>query len=407
MASTPALPLHLRMELERRPAAARRLGYVINPPSKPAAARPAPPPQGTEQELQVYALERSRRPVAARRLGLVELNTESTGVPTRALRDTDAYRQEIDRRPVAARRQGHVVLTPMHSADPLLPRASVALADTACAALEKLRRPIAARRSSIVVFPSLTPAAVSAAAAAAPAPQLAFAATAAGALEAARRPLAAVRAGYLHREHTAAIAERLNLADSQYFALEASRRPRAVARLQRRSGTSAAERVAVTVTTSVPPAAERTDAPYHEFYAAARAHVAAVAAAASDVPVVDADLALNLDKHLDKTDTAAATAAHSAANHRPDPFASLERMLESHLSDENGGRKSRGSSLRGAANFFSPGSSLRGATNYPGSRGNSLRDGTSYPGSRGASLRGGASYLGCDAPPDASSLGAR
>eukprot|EP00740_Mantoniella_antarctica_P017765 CAMPEP_0181377548 /NCGR_PEP_ID=MMETSP1106-20121128/17954_1 /TAXON_ID=81844 /ORGANISM="Mantoniella antarctica, Strain SL-175" /LENGTH=114 /DNA_ID=CAMNT_0023496287 /DNA_START=357 /DNA_END=701 /DNA_ORIENTATION=+ len=79
MASTPALPLHLRMELERRPAAARRLGYVINPPSKPAAARPAPPPQGTEQELQVYALERSRRPVAARRLGLVELNTESTG----------------------------------------------------------------------------------------------------------------------------------------------------------------------------------------------------------------------------------------------------------------------------------------------------------------------------------------
>lgn len=268
-------------------------------------------------------------------------NSRTTDVPTHDLVDTDFYRLELVRRPAAAKRQGlGPAPEPMHSADPVLARASVPLKETEAFALEALRRPMASRRVDCVVNPP-TAEAVAAASAAAALPARPLRAMAAGAMEANRRPQAALRAGLRHVDSNAARAVRkLDLVDSEYYAMEAARRPRAMARLRRLKSVPA-----------IHPEMEGMSA--DDVYYPAK-HLAAAANSNSAVNLEElANSAIHVALNINKEDITGA-GLNSGAAEPPNPFASLERMLEARLSD-NGGRRSRGNSLRGAANY--PGSS--------------------------------------------------
>ena len=248
---------------------------------------------------------------------------------------------------MAAKRQGHVVPSSSndnHLDNPVLARAAVPLKDTQYAILEATRRPAAALRSGLAVddfFSSVlsTPAVTAAVAAAAGAAKpVSFGATSAGAMEARRRHVAANRLGIRRQYETTAttttfpsspntvVALDINLVDTEYYAMEATRRPRAMARLRKQRGSMSVNDLAAAAATAT--AVERE-----------------VAAAAADLVNNSVNVAkMKLD---------------NKNGEGPNPFASLERMLESRLSESNlngmaGGRKSRGSSLRGAANY--PGS---------------------------------------------------
>ena len=274
---------------------------------------------------------------------------------------------EMERRPAAAKRQGHPGGVAPAAAPPLDPwllqRAAVPLRDTEYHLLEASRRPVAALRSGYAIVDAAVDTSMPAAAAVA-APPLAFDATAAGAMEAERRPLAAARvAGGRQLDAADArfvdSARQLEFIDSEYYAMESTRRPRATARLQKQRGTSGYVELATAATgTGDEDENKKND------------ETAMYTNNSVTVSVSD----INLEKNHPTAATAATTAAglDSGANEGPNPFASLERMLESRLVSSDG-RRSRGSSLRGAANY--PGS-VNKNMNRLGSSGNLQRCGS-------------------------------
>jgi len=357
------MPCHLKLEMERRPRAARRLGRVTVPPPHPVMR---PPQDIREHDLAAHRLEVERRPVAAKRQGLFEYHTTPEVMAPAALArdayDTAVFRMEADRRPVAAKRHGLVVCSAVRLAEDVLALAAAPLRDTACFAQEARRRPAAALRTAALTSVPVTLPAAAAAAVAAP-----FLATAAGAQEAARRPTAALRAGFRRwpcaGSADCVVVPALALADSECFAMEATRRPRAVARLRARDSAPwvdgqqtqrpvqqhrrrHSDRPTFVHPEMVGIAAEDMFFPAPHFaYAAAVAALAATEAESASVG--DGDLTpRSLD--LDKTPR--------SAGDEPNPFASLERMLESRLSENRNS---------GGGEETSRGSSLWNATVYP------------------------------------------
>ena len=138
------------MEMERRPAAARRR---MDAPRSPRAT-PVPACDG---EL-VARMEASRRGKAARRLGLfqtrpgvIDAETVSALAPRRLAGAGAAAEMERRRRPRAAARWArgrHRAHSAMDSLKEVPHGISgVSLADTACARMERARRPRAAARA--------------------------------------------------------------------------------------------------------------------------------------------------------------------------------------------------------------------------------------------------------------------
>ena len=134
------------MEMERRPAAARR---VMDSPRRATAAPPVP----ALDDSVVARLEASRRVRAARRLGLFQTLPSDAECVVEAevplalpFASTAAAEMERRRRPRAAAGRAPVSSLPaVDAASAASPGA--ALADTACARSERARRPRAAARA--------------------------------------------------------------------------------------------------------------------------------------------------------------------------------------------------------------------------------------------------------------------
>lgn len=272
---------------------------------------------------------------------------------------------EVDRRPVAAKRTRMAFTSPN-----VLPRhvPLVPLANTASFALEARRRPVAAKRVGIPVAseaadvsPTLD---VLDMLAKANRPALSFVATPAGAMEASRRPKAASRASPSLRPSKVVRKETPapSLADTAWAAMEAKRRPRAARRAAKLREIDDADFVGQHSVLHPEQVGEfALDADQLKEHAAWRLRMVNDAVdEAGDKMLAATDRALsdlarlNLDKDA---------AAKAAAGDAPNPFASLERMLDARMSSES--PSSRGGSLRGAANFPRRGSSAglaRGAS---------------------------------------------
>jgi len=267
-------------------------------------------PRVAEGDLQVRALELERRPKAARRLGYVASFAEPRDVPTMSAQDTNYYKMEVDRRPRAAKRIGEVRYLSVDVTEPTA-FAPLPFARTAAALMEIERRPKAARRVGTFRAPALADAP--------PPPAMAAMDTAAFAMEVSRRRVAARRSGIvkLPRRASPRNLPSIDVADTAFYDMELDRRPRAAARL--------------TAKASGP-----TSAPLDAF-----AELSKIAA--DDLMKRRAPSAFD-DASFDKSNPSRGASATA-----PNPFASLERMLESTL--DISGSKSRGSSLRGADNF--------------------------------------------------------
>jgi hypothetical protein len=262
---------------------------------------------------------------------------------------------EMDRRPVAARRSANEA-PPM--ATGVVPECDV----TSLVRQEALRRPVAARRLGLLqTVPSGIGATVRANALA-----LSFADTAAGAMERARRPRAAGRvASPAHPEQRVAgfaVVPSVPLADTAYARMEETRRPHAAAKAKR-----------LRLTLHSQHAEESKDAEAERVFASWRKGSGVSFPAPADLGTADAHELETLKRNASTTRLVPET----------DPFAALERMLETHLqaplahSPPKSGATSRGGSARGGGAYASTflhtsrsssglrrGSSNHGASNY-------------------------------------------